>query len=38
MNFERFLSKLSEEKARVIFAGMRLGDLADRIRAMARGG
>jgi hypothetical protein len=32
----RFLSKLSEEKARVIFAGMRLGDLADRIRAMAR--
>jgi hypothetical protein len=36
MNFERFLSKLSEEKARVIFAGMRLGDLADRIRAMAR--
>jgi hypothetical protein len=32
----RCLSKLSEEKARVIFAGMRLGDLTDRIRAMLR--
>src|SRR5947208_2703439 len=32
----RSLSTLSEKKARVIFAGMRLGDLADRIRAMLR--
>jgi hypothetical protein len=32
----RFLSKMSEEKARVIFYGMRLADLADRIRAMLR--
>jgi hypothetical protein len=32
----RFLSKMSEEKARVIFYGMRLGDLTDRIRAMLR--
>jgi hypothetical protein len=32
----RSLSKLSETKARVIFAGLRLGDLTDRIRAMLR--
>jgi hypothetical protein len=32
----RSLSKLPEAKARVIFAGMRLSDLADRIRAMQR--
>jgi hypothetical protein len=32
----RSLSKLSEAKGRVIFAGMRLGDLSERIRAMLR--
>src|SRR4051812_15828423 len=32
----RLLSKLSEGKARVIFANMRLGDLTDRIRGMLR--
>ena len=32
----RWVSKLSEAKARGIFAGMRLGDLTDRIRAMLR--
>jgi hypothetical protein len=32
----RTISKLSEDKARVIFAGMRLSELATRVRAMLR--
>src|SRR5690348_5317017 len=32
----RKLSSLSEEKARIIFAGMRLGDLSERIRGIIR--
>jgi hypothetical protein len=32
----RLLSGLSDTKARIIFSGMRLGDLADRIRGLLR--
>lgn len=32
----RRLSKLTDEKARIIFAGMRIGEIADRIRGLLR--
>jgi hypothetical protein len=34
--FARYLTGLSDEKARVLFANMRLSDITDRIRALMR--